>query len=483
MWRPTPPPAADDGRADERRWSAASKKRRSNMSTTAAARQAFARLSDADALEVCHELSIHELGRLAFERSLEMHPEPYRTYVVDRNINYANVCTARCIFCNFYARPGAADAYILSYEQIGEKIEELIDIGGTQILMQGGLVPDESHPSGDGRPFAWYLDLLRFIKRNYPGIHIHAFSPPEIWAFHKVFRMPLRDALRRLQEAGLDTIPGGGAEILVDRVRRKIGQGKTMTDEWLAVMREAHKLGMKTSCTMMFGHIETIAERIEHLCRLRELQDETGGFIAFIHWPFQPEGTPLGRWKVRPLEERHEGTEARRHEGGVQSSAYHSHEATERRSDEGNVAAGAPPAVEADEASGGSHSEFAIRNSLFPPADAPRYARPDYLPDGEHLQLADAHEYLRMLALARLYLDNIPNIQSSWVTMGPKIGQLALFFGANDMGSVMMEENVVSAAGTTYCLSEAEIRRLITEAGWTPKRRDQYYRPINPPRQ
>jgi cyclic dehypoxanthinyl futalosine synthase len=371
------------------------------------------RLTDGEALELYREASIHELGRLALDRLMQLHPEPYRTYVVDRNINYANVCTAACIFCNFHRRPGAAEAYVLSYEQIGRKIEELLAIGGTQVLMQGGLVPDENHLSGQGLSFNWYLDLLRFIKREYPSIHIHAFSPPEIWAFHKNFDQPLREILLRLQEAGLDTIPGGGGEILVDRVRRKIGRRKTMTDEWLAVMREAHRLGMKTSCTMMFGHIETIPERIEHLHWLRELQDETGGFIAFIHWPFQPDGTPLGRWK-QPAEGSQKG------------------------------------------------------------------ARP--LPDGEHLFLADAHEYLVMLALARLYLDNIPNIQSSWVTMGAKIGQLALLFGANDMGSVMMEENVVSAAGTTFRLDEQAIRRLITGAGWQPQQRDQYYRPIDPRR-
>jgi cyclic dehypoxanthinyl futalosine synthase len=372
----------------------------------------WTRLGDAEALELYRGASVHELGRRALARTLALHPEPYRTYVVDRNINYANVCTAKCIFCNFYRKPGDGEAYILSYEQIGQKIEELLAIGGTQILMQGGLVPDADHPSGHGLPFAWYLDLLRFIKRNYPTIHVHAFSPPEIWAFHQVYGMPLGDVLARLREAGLDTIPGGGGEILVDRVRRKIGQGKTLTDEWLAVMRAAHQVGMRTSCTMMFGHIETVAERIEHLRRLRELQDETGGFNAFILWPFQPEGTPLGRWKKPPP-----GTGT---------------------------------------------------------------GRPE--PDGEHLFLADAHEYLVMLALARLYLDNIPNIQSSWVTMGPKIGQLALFYGANDMGSVMMEENVVSAAGTTFRLDEATIRRLITDAGWVPQQRDQYYRPVDTPR-
>lgn len=402
------------------------------------------RLSEREALELYETLSIHELGRLAYQRLLELHPEPYRTYVVDRNINYSNVCTARCIFCNFKTDPGQPDGYVLSFEQIGRKIEELLDIGGTQILMQGGLVPDASDPSGHGLPFEWYLELLRFIKRNYPGIHIHAFSPPEIWAFSQVFRMPLRDVLLRLREAGLDTIPGGGGEILVDRVRRRIGQGKTLTAEWLEVMRQAHRLGMKTSCTMMFGHIETIEERIEHLRLLRDLQDETGGFTAFIHWPFQPEGTALGRWKQLPLQ--------------------HS-EISAQKSDVRPAAGGGPG--EAGPLS--DTSESLLRTSNLP---RPR-------PDGEHLLLADAHEYLVMLAIARLYLDNIPNIQSSWVTMGPKIGQLALFYGANDMGSVMMEENVVSQAGATFRLSEEEIRRLIRDAGWVPQQRDQYYRPID----
>ncbi|MEW6251473.1 MAG: radical SAM protein [Planctomycetota bacterium] len=413
---------------------------------------AGSRLSDAEALELYRDASIHDLGRRAFARCEELHPEPYRTYVVDRNINYANVCTARCIFCNFYRKPGDREAYILTYEQIGKKIEELLAIGGTQVLMQGGLVPAAGHSTGHGLPFDWYLDLLRFIRRNYPTIHIHAFSPPEIWAFHQVYRMPLHDVLARLQEAGLATIPGGGGEILVDRVRHKIGRGKTTTDEWLAVMRAAHQLGMKTSCTMMFGHIETWPERIEHLRRLRDLQDETGGFIAFIHWPFQPEGTPLGRWKQKSSESRVANSEL-----------------------ELRVASG-----ELEDRAPSENSPLATRYSQLPPNSllATRYSplRPE--PDGRHLFLADAHEYLRLLAVARLYLDNIPNIQSSWVTMGPKIGQLALFFGANDMGSVMMEENVVSAAGTTFRLDENEIRRLITDAGWAPQQRDQYYRPI-----
>lgn len=365
------------------------------------------------------DLSIHELGRRAFEITNRLHPQDYRTYVVDRNINYANWCTAKCIFCNFKAdvpgvntgRPELPRGYTLSHEQIGKKIEELVAIGGTQILMQGGLVPADGTA---GLPFVWYLDLMRFIRKNYPTVHIHAFSPPEIFAFHQIFNMPIRDVLLRLQEAGLHSVPGGGGEILSDRVRKKIGYGKTLTHEWLEVMRQCHAIGMRTSSTMMFGHMETLDERLEHLRLLRELQDESlarnngGGFGAYICWTFQPENTPLGRMKRLPIE---------------------------------NVK-----------------------------------GRP--LNDGKHLLLADAHEYLTMLALSRIYLDNISHIQSSWVTMGPKIGQLALFFGANDMGSVMMEENVVSAAGATYRLNEPEIRRLITDAGWKPQKRDYHYRPI-----
>ena len=367
------------------------------------------RITDREALELYQDCSIHELGRRAHEVTTRLHPEPFRTYVVDRNINYANYCTARCIFCNFKADPPGMDSgrkdlpegYVLSFDQIGRKIEELIEIGGTQILMQGGLVPS------DMLPFTWYLDLLRFIKREYPRIHIHAFSPPEIHALSEIFDMSVGDVLVRLRDAGLDSIPGGGAEILVDRVRRKIAQGKTTTDQYLHVMREAHRIGMRTSITMMFGHLETVEERIEHLRRIRDLQDETGGFTAYISWTFQPGDTPLGR--VRPLD----------------------------------------PGI------GGA-------------------------PDGTHLVLADAHEYLRMTALARLYLDNVRNIQSSWVTQGVKIGQLALFFGANDMGSVMMEENVVSAAGTTYRLTEEEIRRAIKDAGWAPVKRNFDYEPMKP---
>ena len=271
---------------------------------------AGSRLTREDLRELYLHETIHSLGRRAFDVCERLHPEDYRTYVVDRNINYANWCTARCIFCNFKADPpdepsGRRDlpvGYTLTHDEIGQKIEELLAIGGTQILMQGGLVPGDG---AVGLPFDWYLDLMRFIRRNYPAVHVHAFSPPEIFAFHQVYGMPVADVLARLQEAGLESVPGGGAEILSDRVRRKISQGKTTTSEWLEVMRQCHILGMRTSSTMMFGHVETLDERIEHLVLLRELQDESlarangGGFGAFICWPFQPAGTPLSR--VRPL--------------------------------------------------------------------------------------------------------------------------------------------------------------------------------------
>ncbi len=362
------------------------------------------RISDADALDLYRNCDIHELGRRAHEITTRLHPEDYRTYVVDRNINYANYCSAKCIFCNFKADPPGMDSgrkdlpsgYVLTFGQIAQKIEELLAIGGTQVLMQGGLVPSEI------LPFEWYLELMRFLKKEYPQIHVHAFSPPEIYAFEQIFNMPVREILEKLCDAGLDSIPGGGGEILVDRVRDRIGLGKTNTEQYLYTCREAHKLGMKTSITMMFGHIETIPDRIEHLRLIREMQDETGGFSAYICWTFQPGDTPLGRVKQFPSD--HDGE-----------------------------------------------------------------------PDGQHLVLADAHEYLKMLAISRIYLDNIPNVQSSWVTQGPKIGQLALFYGANDMGSVMMEENVVSAAGTTFSLNEGEIRHIITDAGWTPQKRNFYY--------
>jgi cyclic dehypoxanthinyl futalosine synthase len=397
-----------------------------------------ARLSEAQALELHGAASLHDLGRWAHRASLRLHPEDFRTYVIDRNINYTNICTAKCTFCAFRRDHEDADAYTLDYDQIGAKIAELVAINGTQILMQGGM--------NDRLPLEWYEDLLRYIKSNFPTVHIHAFSPPEFVEFERFFGMDARDIIRRLHKAGLDTIPGGGGEIFTPRVRRRIGIGKCNGDDWMRIMRIAHEEGLNTSCTMLIGHIEFVRERIEHMAALRDMQDYAlalgtnressarqtasarwpgvfaksplpsdaaggGRYTAFIHWPFQRENTPLGRAK------------------------------------------------EWDPAIYGPFDDSANDDVLR----------------GRVVRMAGSDEYLRMLAIARLFFDNIPSLQSSWVTMGPKIGQLALFFGANDMGSVMMEENVVSAAGTTYRLDEREICRLIRDGGWTPAQRDQYY--------
>jgi cyclic dehypoxanthinyl futalosine synthase len=397
------------------------------------------RLTDEQALELYHNASLHDLGSWASAVTQRLHPEDYRTYVIDRNINYTNVCTAKCTFCAFRRDHEDADSYTLSYEAIGEKIRELVSINGTQILMQGGM--------NDRLPIEWYEGVLRYIRMNFPTVHIHAFSPPEFVEFERFFNLDVREIIRRFAAAGLQTIPGGGGEIFAPRVRRRIGLGKCSGDDWLRVMRVAHEEGMNTSCTMLIGHIEFIRERIEHMSALRDMQDyakavdsgqwsvvskvkerwpgvfaksplptdncqlTTGSFTAFIHWPFQRENTPLGRAK------------------------------------------------EWDPA-------------IYGPFDD---STNDDILRGRVVRMAGADEYLRMLAIARLFFDNIPSLQSSWVTMGPKIGQLALFFGANDMGSVMMEENVVSAAGTTYRLEAREICRLIRDAGWIPAQRDQYY--------
>jgi cyclic dehypoxanthinyl futalosine synthase len=401
--------------------------------------EGHARLTDAQALELYHDVPLHDLGEWALAATKRMHPEDYRTYVIDRNINYTNVCTAKCTFCAFRRDHEDEDSYTLSYEQIGEKIRELVGIGGTQILMQGGM--------NDRLPIEWYEGLLRYIKTNFPSVHIHAFSPPEFVEFERFFGMDVREVVRRLHAAGLDTIPGGGGEIFAPRVRRKIGLGKCSGDDWLRVMRVAHEEGLNTSCTMLIGHIEFVRERVEHMSALRDMQDYAlglsggrgllsvaterwpgvfaksqratdngqrthfGSYTAFIHWPFQRENTPLGR------------------------------------------------AREWDPDVYGPFDDSTNEEVL----------------KGRVVRMAGAQEYLRTLAIARLFFDNIPSLQSSWVTMGPKVGQLALYFGANDMGSVMMEENVVSAAGTTYRLSEREICRLVRDAGWVPAQRDQYY--------
>ncbi len=337
-------------------------------------------------------LQSHDLvaiGQAADTVTRRLHPEPYRTYNIDRNINYSNVCAAVCDFCAFYRPLKHEEAYVLPTDVILEKIRETVELGGDQILMQGGL-----HPT---LPMEWYEDLLRSIKTAYPQVNVHGFSPPEIYHFTKIAKQPLEKVLQRLKAAGLGSLPGGGGEILVDRVREMITRGKVLTDDWLNVHRVWHKLGGRSTCTMMFGHVETLAERIEHLERLRQLQDETGGFTAFIGWTFQP------------------------------------------------------------------------------PTHAPWFDNRRDGVDMSKMPEAGAFEYLKTQAVSRLYLDNIPNIQSSWVTQGEKIGGLALLFGANDMGSLMIEENVVAQAGTVYHLTLETIRRLIREAGYLPRQRNVYY--------
>jgi cyclic dehypoxanthinyl futalosine synthase len=391
------------------------------------------RLSPTQALRLYHEMPIQELGRWAEARTRHLHGDRIRTYVIDRNINYTNVCTAKCTFCAFRRDGDEADAYTLSTDQLLGKIAELVDIGGTQILMQGGMNPD--------LPLSWYLDLLRQIKQDFPRVHVHAFSPPEFIEFIRFFDPPgdtleakLHDVMRQLQEAGLDSIPGGGGEIFAPAVRRKIGLGKCDAEAWLTTMRVAHQLGMNTSATMMFGHIEGIADRIHHFELVRQWQDRSiadfaagggGRYKAFISWPFQRENTPLGRCR----------------------------------------AWGQEPGQDPDDPFPGD--VVAKLDGSGRKDDHPGF--------GRYVRTAGGVEYLRTQAISRLYLDNIYSIGASWVTMGPNIGQVALHYGANDMGSVMMEENVVSAAGTTYCLNEATLCRLIRDAGFTPAQRDNEY--------
>lgn len=336
------------------------------------------RLSPAEGLALLESHDLAAIGSAADQVSRRMHPEPYRTYNVDRNINYTNICTAVCNFCAFYRGPKSDEGYVLPREELLKKVEETVALGGNQILMQGGL-----HPKFK---IDWYEELLCDIKTAFPEINVHGFSPPELHHFTKVNNMPLREVLERLKAAGLGSIPGGGAEILVDRVRSALTRGKCMTDEWLEVMRVWHQLGGISTATMMFGHLETLEERIEHLNRLREVQDETQGFTAFICWTFQPDNTELS-----------------------------------------------------------------------------------------HLPAVGSFEYLKTQAVSRLYLDNIPNIQSSWVTQGLKVGQLAMLFGANDMGSLMIEENVVAEAGTVHYLSLGQIREAIEELGFEARQRDVFY--------
>jgi cyclic dehypoxanthinyl futalosine synthase len=345
------------------------------------------RITPAEAWRLYH-LPIEELGALADRRRQLAKADAYQgrgneivTYIIDRNINYTNVCNVYCKFCAFYRVEADDDAYVISFEELDRKIEETLALGGTQILMQGGHHPKLS--------MQWYLDLLSHIKGKFPQINIHGFSPSEFVHFQEVFQRPVEEIISQFAGAGLGSIPGGGGEILVDRVRKRIAPLKAMSDDWLQVMDAAHRLGLNSSATMMFGHVETAGERIEHLDRIRAQQDKSQGFTAFIAWTFQAENTRL---------------------------------------------------------------------------KAP---------------MAGGQEYLRTQALSRIYLDNISNIQSSWVTQGPELGQVALKHGANDLGSIMIEENVVSQAGTTFRMGAPEMERLIGELGYEPRRRDNWYRLLN----
>jgi cyclic dehypoxanthinyl futalosine synthase len=342
------------------------------------------RVSAEEALDLYRHAPTHLLGRLADTVRARKHPDCVVSYIIDRNVNYTNVCVARCNFCAFYRPVGAADGYVLGFEEIFQKIDETISVGGNQLLLQGGHNPD--------LPIQWYEDLFRSIKQRYPAFKLHALSPPEVLHISRLNGVPVPDVIRRLVDAGLDSIPGGGAEMLVDRVRKLLNcYGKATADEWLGVMREAHRAGLRTTATMMYGTVETDDERIEHLMRLRRLQDETGGFTAFITWSYQPEHTERA---------------------GVEATGI---------------------------------------------------------------------EYLRTLAIARIVLDNFDNLQASWVTQGGKVGQLSLAFGANDMGSVMIEENVVRAAGASYCMDEVEIVVNIEDAGFIAKRRNMHYEILGDP--
>jgi cyclic dehypoxanthinyl futalosine synthase len=342
------------------------------------------RITQAEALRLYH-LPLEELGALADRRRQIARADAYDgrgneivTYIVDRNINYTNVCNVYCKFCAFYRTEKDDDAYVIALEELDKKIEETLALGGTQILLQGG-----HHPKLTKQ---WYLDMLGHMKAKFPQLNIHGFSPSEFVHFREVFQEPLEKIIADFKAAGLGSVPGGGGEILVDRVRQRVSPLKAMSDDWLEVMDVAHRLGLNSSATMMFGHVETVEDRIEHLERVRAQQDKSKGFTAFICWTFQPEHTKLRA-----------------------------------------------PTV-------------------------------------------GAHQYLRTQALARIYLDNFPSVQSSWVTQGQEIGQVALKFGANDLGSIMIEENVVSQAGTSFCMSVADMRRLISDLGYEPRQRDNWYR-------
>jgi cyclic dehypoxanthinyl futalosine synthase len=338
------------------------------------------RINKKEAIFLCN-LDLITLGQLADSVRWRLHPEPVVTYIVDRNINYSNICISGCKFCAFWRPKGHEEAYVLTKKELGKKIEELLTLGGVQILLQGGLHPDLG--------INFYEDMLSWIKKSYPSIHIHGLSAPEIAHIAQKSGLCLEETIKRLRQAGLDSIPGGGAEILVDRVRKRLSPHKCDTATWIKIMEIAHKLGMKTTATMMFGHVENYEQRIEHMIKIRDLQNKTKGFTAFIPWTFQPKNTALSRLK----------------------------------------------------------------------------------PVG-------AIEYLKTLAISRIVLDNVPNIQASWVTQGAKIGQISLFFGANDMGSLMLEENVVAATGVYFRMKEEEMCYLIERAGFRPQRRNMQYERI-----
>ncbi len=335
------------------------------------------RITGSEALLLLRHERLTALGAMADLVRRHKHPTREVTYIIDRNINYTNTCNAFCNFCAFYRAPHHEEGYVQSVESIEEKIRETYNLGGNQILLQGGHNPELN--------IDYYEDLFRRLKTSFPDLWLHALSPPEINHIRRVSRIPLDEAVRRLHEAGLDSIPGGGAEILVDRVRKQLAKNKCSADEWLDVMEEAHRQGLRSTATMMFGHVESLADRVEHLQRIRDLQDRTGGFTAFICWTYQAENTELGGREV--------------------TSA----------------------------------------------------------------------EYLRTLAVSRIFLDNVDNIQASWVTQGPKLGAASLAFGVNDMGSTMIEENVVAAAGTVHRMNEPEIVAAVRDAGYEPRRRDMTY--------
>ena len=345
-------------------------------------------LDAAEALELYRSAPTPVLGQLADAIRRRKHPDGIVTYIIDRNVNYTNVCVAKCNFCAFYRDVGSPEGYVLGFDELFRKIDETIAVGGVQLLLQGGHNPD--------LPLSWYEDLFRAVKQRYPEFKLHALSPPEVVHLSRLSQLPVPEIVDRLVAAGLDSIPGGGAEILVDRVRKLLHcDGKATSDEWLDVMRHAHRAGLRTTATMMYGTLETDVERIEHMMRLRDVQDATGGFTAFITWSFQPDHTELGA--------------------------------------------------------------------------------------SQRITEATGVDYLRTLALSRIVLDNFDNLQASWVTQGGKVGQLSLAYGANDMGSVMIEENVVRAAGASYCMDELEIVRNIEDAGFVAKRRNMHYERLGDP--